>query len=86
MFESNRKMIVHVVGILTGLFAISPFLYGKLDNVKDTGDKATDDIAEGLHDMGMGLLTFYTTLKAIVIYIVARVVIMMIPDSILGDK
>lgn len=79
-------MIVHILGALTGLIAISPLLYSKFNNVKDTGDKLADDLAEGVHDMAMGLLTFYTTLRAVGFYIVARVVIMMIPDSLLGDK
>jgi len=86
MFSTNRKMIVHLLGAITGFLAISPLVYAKFNNVKDTGDEAADNLAEGVHDMAMGFLTFYTTFKALIFYVIARVVIMMIPDSVLGDK
>lgn len=82
----TKDLIIKIVGALAALYAFAPLIYSRFDNVKNTGNDLTDAAAEGVHDFAMVFLTFYTGIRAIVAYIVLRIIISLIPESVFAEK
>ena len=73
--STRKDKVKKVVGILAILYALYPFIYSMMNNVTDTGDKAVDDFAESAHDGLMKFATFFTTIKAVVVYLLFMLVL-----------
>ena len=81
MLPIEKKTLLQIIGGIATLYAFYPFIYSRMDNVANTGNKLEDDLKEGLFDGAMTLLTIWTLVKAVVSYSIAYAVIKnLMPD------
>ena len=84
--QLTKELLRQIVGALALCYAVYPFVYSRFNNVADTGNKAVDDAAEGFHDAGMTLVTFITTVYAILALLLGFLAIYLLPDSMFAEK
>jgi hypothetical protein len=82
----TRELVIQVAGALALAYALYPFLYSRFDNVPNTGTKLADDAAEAVHDGLMTFATLFTAFQAGVGYLVFRMVLSFVPDTLFAAK
>lgn len=83
----SKSDFVKIVGAITFLFAVSPIIYTRFDNVANTGNKFEDEAAEALHDAVFGMMTVPLTVSvAITFYAIFRIVMFFVPDRLFTVK
>lgn len=82
----SKTDLIKIVGAITLVVAVSPFLYTRLDNVKNTGNKAFDTAAEFTHDVAVNLMSFIVVARAIGFFITFLIVLRFIPNSVFKEK
>lgn len=80
----TEENLIKAVGAIAVAYALYPFLYSSMDNIKNTGNAAVDDVAESVHDGIMKFATFFTIIQAVVAYLIVRFVLNLLPLEKLG--
>ena len=84
--QLTKQLLRQIIGAVAFSYAIYPLVYARFDNVKDTGNAATDEVAEGVHDTLMSMLTFVTMFQAVGGLLVGLLAVYLLPDGMFEEE